>query len=160
MAEAVGAYAVWRALPADAMDAKADWSSGEGYDIVTTYRGNQCRINAKVAWRYAAPAGKLYCSPITIPKSKDGKPKVDVFALVVLEYDDFWFQYDQLPEGTVKLEAEARSDEIYYLPVAKAVTMLANGDLHPHGKSTARWIISESALTGYRTLSFEDANKA
>jgi hypothetical protein len=158
MAEAVGAYAVWRALPTDTMDSKVGWPSGEGYDIVTTYRGKQCRINTKVAWRYGAPTGKLYCAPITIPKSKDGKPKLDVFALVVLEYNDLWFQYDQLPDETVKLEAEAKSDEIYYLSVAKVITMLANGDLHPHGRSTARWIILESALTGYRTLSFEYEN--
>ncbi len=155
MAEAVAAYAVWRALPTGAT---VEWPSGEGYDIVTTYRGKQCRINAKAAWRYAAPAGKFYCSPLTIPKYKSGKPKMDVFALVVLEYENLLSQYDQLPDRTVRLEAKAKTDEIYYLSLTKVIRMRTAGDLGPDGNSTARWIISENGLADRRTLSFDDTD--
>ena len=52
LAEAVTAYAVWRATPEGGI---VSWPSGVGHDIIATYREINHRINAKRAWRNGAP---------------------------------------------------------------------------------------------------------
>jgi hypothetical protein len=150
LAEAVGAYAIWRAVPADGT---TDWRSGKGADVLVqqpTVTGVQ-RINVKRAWRAGAPVGQLFCAPLTT-KTLAEITTVDIYALVVLEDDEMSWEYRQLPDGTVKLEAHVSSAEIYYLPFVDAVANHLAGTLRPHGNSKGRWVVSEASLANCRAL--------
>ena len=103
---------------------------------------------------------KFYCAPLTRDQPLQDKEKVDIFALLVLEDDELSWQYEQHLDGTVKLEARARSSDTYYLPLDKAVELHAAGDLGPDGASLGRWIVTEAALTNCRILPFPNAEDA
>lgn len=148
MAEALGAYAIWRTTPHES--GEVSWSSRRGHDVVATDDGTPKRIDVKRAWRDRAPEGHFYCAPLAKNVPIASKENVDSFALVLLNDSDLEWRYTQEADGAVTLQAKAKPSEVYLIGLQDAARLNASNEIKPDGKAMARWIVREAAVAGFR----------